>query len=63
MKGREYIIQVQETCVSGFKGSNSPNDLLWVLGDIFLSKYYLVYDDGNKRVGFAPVKESFMINQ
>ena len=56
MKGHEYIIQVQETCISGFQGSNTPSDLVWILGDIFLSKYYLVYDYGNKRIGFAPVK-------
>ncbi|XP_025264613.1 lysosomal aspartic protease isoform X3 [Camponotus floridanus] len=39
-----------ETCSSGFESSGSE---LWILGDVFLRKYYSVYDMGNNRVGFA----------
>ena len=56
MKGNDYILNVQGTCISGFTGLDLPDGPEWMLGDNFLSKYYSVYDYGNKRVGFAPVK-------
>ena len=56
IKGHEYILNVHGTCISGFMGVDIRAEPLWILGDIFLSKYYSVYDYGNKRVGFAPVK-------
>ena len=55
LTGNEYILNIQGTCTSGIQGLNSE-DPFWILGDIFLSKYYSVYDYGNKRVGFAPLK-------
>ncbi|XP_029680504.1 lysosomal aspartic protease-like [Formica exsecta] len=48
-----YIIQDQGTCISGFSGSDSS---LWILGDVFLRRYYSVYDQGNNQVGFAQSK-------
>ena len=56
MTANDYVLNVQGTCISGFQGSDRSDDAPWILGDIFLSKYYSVYDYGEKRVGFAPVK-------
>ncbi|XP_037924065.1 lysosomal aspartic protease-like [Hermetia illucens] len=59
LTGSDYIIQLTvdgvTTCMSGFK--SHPNigddDLPWILGNIFLGKYYTEFDMANNRVGFA----------
>ena len=56
MTGNDYIFQNNRNCYSGFYASNLPSESLWILGDIFLSKFYSVYDYENKRIGFAPIR-------
>ncbi|KAF8143568.1 aspartic peptidase A1 [Mycena galopus ATCC 62051] len=55
LKGEDYIVNVQETCVSSFVGMDIdlPGGNLWIVGNIFLRKYYTVYDLGRNAVGFA----------
>ncbi|RDX55615.1 endopeptidase [Lentinus brumalis] len=56
LKGTDYVLEVQGTCISSFTGLdiNMPNgDQLWIIGDVFLRKYYTVYDLGKNAVGFA----------
>ena len=76
LKGTDYVLEVQGTCISSFTGLdiNLPGGgSLWIIGasytflvttigvlllnvligDVFLRKYYTVYDAGKDDVGFA----------
>ncbi|KAG9074800.1 Vacuolar protease A [Ceratobasidium sp. UAMH 11750] len=56
LKGTDYTLNVQGTCMSAFTGIdiNLPDGGgLWIIGDVFLRKYFTVYDVGRDAVGFA----------
>jgi len=55
LEGSDYILNVQGTCLSAFTGLdiNVPGGSLWIIGDVFLRKYFTVYDLGRNAVGFA----------
>ncbi|KAM9953273.1 hypothetical protein ACTFIR_008336 [Dictyostelium discoideum] len=55
---KEYVLEVTEfgktECLSGFMGIDLGNmGNFWILGDVFISAYYTVFDFANKQVGFA----------
>ncbi|XP_030078235.1 pepsin A-4 [Microcaecilia unicolor] len=52
-----YVNQNQGTCTSGFQSMSLPTSSgdLWILGDVFIRQYYVVFDRGNNQVGMAPV--------
>ncbi|XP_074087465.1 pepsin A-like [Macrotis lagotis] len=53
-----YIQSTKETCLSGFDSMDFHwnKDEIWILGDIFLHLYFIVFDRANNQVGLAPVK-------
>ena len=53
----DYVWKVQGQCVSGFEGADlGGTGIQYILGDVFIGKYYTEFDYGNKRVGFAQAK-------
>lgn len=59
LSGEEYVLNVQGVCLFGFVGIDipEPRGPLWIMGDIFMRKYYTVHDQAAGRMGFALAKQ------
>lgn len=61
IQGREFVLRPEDYlirldashCLSGLFTVGPSNDGLWILGDVFLSEFYAIFDYGNKRIGLA----------
>jgi cathepsin D len=58
LTGADYVLKVQSVCLFAFTGIDvpAPRGPLWIMGDVFMRKYYTVFDFGKQRLGFAPIK-------
>jgi len=56
LAGKDYVLQVSTQCLFAFTGIDvpAPRGPLWIMGDVFMRKYYCVFDYGGKRMRIAP---------
>ncbi|XP_062913768.1 cathepsin E-like isoform X1 [Mobula hypostoma] len=69
IEGVEYTLEAEDyikkldrrnlMCLYGFQAMNvyTSTDLQWILGDVFLAKFYTIFDRGHDRVGFAKSRQ------
>ncbi|NXF41382.1 PEPA protein, partial [Nyctibius bracteatus] len=52
-----YVTQNDGYCTVGFEGLNMPTESgeIWILGDVFIREYYVIFDRANNMVGLSPL--------
>ncbi|XP_053923939.1 pepsin A-like [Cuculus canorus] len=52
-----YVIQSDGYCSLAFEGLDIPTESgeLWILGDVFIREYYVIFNRGNNMVGLSPL--------
>jgi len=56
LSANDVVIQSQNICLFTFMGMDIPMpDPKWILGDVFMRRYYTVFDYANKQIGLAEI--------
>jgi hypothetical protein len=56
LKGEDVVLKAAGTCLFAFMGLEIPMpDPKWILGDVFMRRYYTVFDFENEQIGFAEI--------
>ncbi|NWR07920.1 PEPA protein, partial [Paradoxornis webbianus] len=52
---RAYVLRSNGYCTLGLQGMDTPTEEgeLWILGDVFIREYYVVFDRTNNKVGLS----------
>merc|ERR1712217_870503 len=52
LSAEDYVLEVSGQCLFAFMGIDvpPPRGPLWIMGDVFMRKYYCVFDYGNKKM-------------
>ncbi|XP_058683026.1 pepsin A-like [Poecile atricapillus] len=52
---RAYVLRSNGFCTLGFQGMDVPTEEgeLWILGDVFIREYYIIFDRANNKVGLS----------
>ncbi|NXR83240.1 PEPA protein, partial [Pycnonotus jocosus] len=52
---RAYVLRSDGYCSLGLQGMDTPTEEgeLWILGDVFIREYYVIFDRANDRVGLS----------
>merc|ERR1712232_946346 len=60
LTSNDYVLQVSSLCLFAFMGIDvpPPHGPLWIMGDVFMRKYYCVFDYGNKKMRMALVAKN-----
>ncbi len=53
----------KDVCTLGLTGLDVDDNPMWILGDVFLGKFYTIFDLGNKRLGFGRIRRPPSVNQ
>merc|ERR1712032_1101415 len=60
LEGSDYVINAGGQCLFAMIGIDvpAPRGPLWIMGDVFMKKYYCVFDYGNKQMRIAPAAKT-----